>query len=67
MNLQKWFAAGSVCTVFGMICAAENLIRNPEFELSTASGLPKSWNIRKGVDASFGEDKEGKYMNHQLF
>ena len=62
MNLKKWFAAGSVCTVFGMICAAENLIRNPEFELSTASGLPKSWNIRKGVDASFEEDKDGKYM-----
>ena len=62
MNLKKLFAAGLVCGVFGMICAAENLIRNPEFELNTGSGLPKSWNIRKGVDASFEEDKDGKYM-----
>ena len=62
MNLKKLFAAGLVCCIFGMICAAENLIRNPEFELSSGSGLPKSWNIRNGVDASFEEDKDGKYM-----
>ena len=62
MNLKKWFAVSLVCGVFGMICAGENLIRNPEFELSTGTGSPKGWNIRKGVDASFGEDKDGKYM-----
>ena len=62
MNLKKWFAVSLVCGVFGMICAGENLIRNPEFELSTGTGSPKGWNIRKGVDTSFGEDKDGKYM-----
>jgi len=62
MDLKKLFAAGAVFGVFGMIFAGENLIRNPEFELSTGTGLPKGWNIRKGVDASFEEDKEGKYL-----
>ena len=61
MDLKKLFAAGLICGVFGMICTAENLIRNPNFEQSTG-GQPKSWNVRKGVDASFEADKDGKYL-----
>ena len=62
MNLKMWFAAGVFCCFFGVISAAENLIRNPEFEQSSASGQPKWWYVRKGVDASFHEGKDGKYM-----
>lgn len=49
MNLKKWLVAGLVCGVAGMIFSAENLIRNPEFELSTGSGLPKNWNLNKNA------------------
>lgn len=62
MNLKKLITSGLICCVFGMICAAENLIRNPEFELSSGSGQPKSWNVRKGVEASFHDGEDGKYM-----
>ena len=62
MNLKKWFSAGLVCSVFGVTFTAENLIRNPEFELSHGSGQPKWWYVRKGVDASSHNDKDGKYL-----
>ena len=62
MNLKMCFSAGLVCCVFGVIFAAENLIRNPKFELRSDSGQPKWWNVRKGIDASFHDDEDGKYM-----
>ncbi|MBE6372232.1 MAG: hypothetical protein E7055_09200 [Lentisphaerae bacterium] len=52
VNLKKLFAAGLFCGVVGMVSSAENLIRNPEFELSTGSGFPKGWRLNKNA---FGE------------
>ena len=52
VNLKKLFAAGLFCGVAGMVSSAENLIRNPEFELSTGSGFPKGWRLNKNA---FGE------------
>ena len=60
MNLKKLFAAGLVCGVFGMIWAAENLIQNPEFELSTGSGLPKGWFLNKNALGEVVSGPDGK-------
>ena len=60
MNLKKLFSASLICALFGMISAAENLIRNPEFELSMGSGLPKGWLLNKNAVGEVVTGPDGK-------
>lgn len=60
MKLKKALLTVLTVSAAGMISAAENLIRNPDFDLNLKTGFPYVWNLSKNAVGEVVTGPDGK-------